>query len=83
MTAEVLDQPPDLREAGSGRVCLANGFRVPRRFPGKPFFAEDTAPAQSGFARMFLLHPYDMESSGIAALENTGSPKLKPANLPR
>jgi hypothetical protein len=85
MTAEVLDPLPDLREAGNGRVCLANIFRVPRRFPGKFFFAEDTAPAPPGFARMFLLDPYDneMESSGIQVLENTGLQTLKMANLPR
>jgi len=79
----VLDQLPDLREAGSGHVGLANLFRVPRRFPGKPLLAEVTAPAPPGFAGMFLLDPYDLDSRGIPVLENIGSPKLKAAKLPR
>jgi hypothetical protein len=65
---------PDICEAGSGhvgQVCLANLFRVPRRFPGKPFFAEFTALAPPGFARMILVDPHDRDSSGIPVLENT------------
>ncbi|MDQ6867362.1 MAG: hypothetical protein M3178_02730 [Pseudomonadota bacterium] len=76
----MLDQLPDLREAGSGRIGLANLFRVPRRFPGKPFLAEDTAPTPPGFARMFLIDPYDLESRGIPVLENTGVQSLNRQN---
>jgi hypothetical protein len=32
---------------------------------------------------MFFLDPYDMDTRGIAALENAGSPTLKAAKLPR
>jgi hypothetical protein len=83
ITAEVLDQLPDLCGAGSGQVCLANLFRVRRRFPGKTFFAEFTAPVPPGFARMVLVDPHDMDSSGIPVLENTRAPRLDHAKRGR
>ena len=57
------------------------GLRPTTRSAG--FSAEDTALAPPSFGRMFLLDPYDMDNSGIQALENTGSPTLNVTNLPR
>ncbi|MFZ3324911.1 MAG: hypothetical protein WA231_03030 [Methylocella sp.] len=82
----MLDQLPDLCGAGSGhvgQVCLANLFRVRRRFSEKTFFAEFTAPVPPGFARMVLVDPHDMDSSGIPVLENTRAPRLDHAKRER